>query len=77
MKNYTTFITWNGLAYFQIRKEITPVDSVDATITRWTKGPAAQAGKIKEVRIVDMDDRLIFLAQNNSVVFPPPNNSQK
>ena len=32
---------------------------------------------IKEVKIVDQMDCIVFLARNNKIVFPPQNNSQK
>ena len=42
-----------------------------ATITRLISGPAAQMGMIKEVKIVDMMDCIVFLARDNKIVFPP------
>ena len=40
------------------------------TITRLLKGPAAQLGMIKEVKIVDQMDCTVFLARDNKVLFP-------
>ena len=77
METFTTFITFHGLAPSQIIKEVTPADQVVSTITRLVRGPAAMAGMIKEVRIVDQMDCIVFLAQDNKVVFPAQNNSQK
>jgi len=34
-------------------------------------------GMIKEVKIVDMSDCIVFLARDNKVLFPRPNNSKK
>jgi hypothetical protein len=33
-------------------------------------GPAAQAGLLKEVRVVDNEDCIVFLVQNGRVVYP-------
>ena len=52
-------------------------DKLVSTITRLLQGPAAQMGMIKEVKIVDTMDCIIFLARDNNVVFPPQNKSQK
>ena len=46
-------------------------DKVASTITRLLRGPAAAAGMIKEVKIVDQMDCIVFLAQDNKIVFPP------
>ena len=50
--------------------EDTPEDKIQDTIMRLLRGPAAQLGMIKEVRIVDTWDNTVFLARDNNVVFP-------
>ena len=70
METFTTFITFHGLAPTQIIKEVTPENKLGSTITRLVQGPAAQMGMIKEVRIVDMMDCIVFLAQDNKIIFP-------
>ena len=57
--------------------ETTDEDKLVSTITRLLRGPAAMMGIIKEVKIVDQMDCIVFLARDNNVVFPKPNNSQK
>ena len=52
-------------------------DKLGSTITRLLRGPAASIGMIKEVKIVDQSDCIVFLARDNKIVFPPQNNSQK
>ena len=46
-------------------------DKVETTITRLLRGPAAQMGIIKEVKLVDSMDCIVFLARDNKVIFPP------
>ena len=72
---YTTHITFSS---GDTHKE-DPIteDKLVSTITRLLRGPAAQMGMIKEVKIVDTMDCIVFLARDNNVVFPPQNNSQK
>ena len=72
---YTTHITFSS---GDTHKE-DPIteDKLGSTITRLLRGPAAQMGMIKEVKIVDTMDCIVFLARDNNVVFPPQNNSQK
>ena len=50
-------------------------DKLSSTMTRLLRGPAARLGMIKEVKIVDSMDCIVFLARDNNVVFPKPNNS--
>ena len=68
-ETFTTHITF---ASGDTHKEITPNEKVVDTIQRLLRGPAAAAGMIKEVKIVDSLDCIVFLAQDNQVVFPPP-----
>ena len=68
-ETFTTHITF---ATGDTHKEITPNEKVVDTIQRLLRGPAAAAGMIKEVKIVDSLDCIVFLAQDNEVVFPPP-----
>ena len=51
-------------------------DKILSTITRLVRGPAAMAGMIKEVKIVDQMDCIVFLARDNKVVFPPQKSSK-
>lgn len=67
METFTTHITFSS---GDTHKEDTPQDKLFSTITRLVRGPAAQMGMIKEVKIVDMMDCIVFLAQDNKVVFP-------
>ncbi len=46
-------------------------DKLVSTITRLVRGPAARLGMIKEVKIVDTWDCIVFLARDNKVLFPP------
>ena len=46
-------------------------DKLGSTISRLLRGPAALMGIIKEVKIVDDMDCIVFLARDNKVVFPP------
>ena len=71
-ENFTTHITF---ASGDSHKEDTPGVKLGSTITRLMTGPAAQMGMIKEVKIVDMSDRIVFLAKDNKVLFPRPNNA--
>ena len=71
------FATHITFASGDSHKEDTPEDKLASTITRLLRGPAAQMGMIKEVKIVDSMDCIVFLARDNNVVFPPQNNSQK
>ena len=61
-------------------------DRLVSTITRLIRGPAAQMGMIKEVKIVDTYDCIVFLARTpnrfepiaNHIIFPkPPQKNQK
>ena len=69
---HITFVGGDG------HMETTDEDKLSSTITRLLRGPAAQMGIIKEVKIVEVaTDCIVFLARDNNVVFPPQNNSQK
>ena len=75
METFTTHITFtSGDTH---KEEPVTADKVGSTITRLVHGPAAQMGIIKEVKIVDQMDCIVFLARDGNVVFPPQNNSQK
>ena len=75
MELFTTHITFiSGDTH---KEEPITADGLRSTITRLCEGPAAVMGIIKEVRIVDSMDCIVFLARDNNVVFPPQNNSQK
>ena len=48
------------------------------SITRLLRGPAAQMGIIKEVKIVEVaTDCIVFLARDNQVVFPAQKTQNK
>ena len=78
---HITFDTGDG------HMETTDADKLESTITRLLRGPAAQMGIIKEVKIVEVaTDCIVFLASADSplrlptVKFPVPaaqNSSQK
>ena len=74
METFTTHITFTS---GDTNKETTREDQLGSTITRLLRGPAAMMGIIKEVKIVDQMDCIVFLARDGNVVFPPQNNSQK
>ena len=67
MENFTTHITFSS---GDTHKEHTPEDKLIPTIERLVAGPAARIGMIKEVKIVDTMDRMIFLARDNKILFP-------
>ena len=68
-ETFTTHITF---ASGDTHKE-DPITSekLGSTIARLLVGPAAQMGMIKEFKIVDQMDCIVFLAQDNKIVFPP------
>ena len=67
-ETFTTHITFtSGDSH---REEPITGDKLVSTITRLVRGPAAAAGMIKEVKIVDQLDRIVFLARDNKIVFP-------
>ena len=68
---FTTHITFSS---GDTHKEdpITTVEELGGTIRRLVYGPAAQMGMIKEVKIVDAWDCIVFLARDNKIVFPDP-----
>ena len=67
MEQYKTFITFTtGDGH----EEATPETEIVSTIRRLLQGPAAKMGMIKEVKIVDMMDCIVFLARDNKIVFP-------
>ena len=75
METFTTHITFrSGDTH---KEDPITSDKLGSTITRLLSGPAASIGMIKEVKIVDQMDCIVFLARNNKIVFPPQNNSQK
>jgi len=74
METFTTHITFtSGDSH---KEEPVTGDKLGSTITRLLRGPAAQMGIIKEVKIVDQMDCIVFLARDNNVVFPPQNKSK-
>ena len=68
-ETFTTHITFtSGDSH---KEEPITGDKLVSTVTRLVRGPAAMAGMIKEVKIVDQMDCIVFLARDNKVVFPP------
>ena len=73
-ETFTTHITFtSGDTH---REDPITADKLGSTITRLVRGPAAMMGMIKEVKIVDMMDCIVFLARDNRVVFPPQKSSK-
>ena len=69
-ETFTTHITFtSGDTH---KEDPITADQVVSTITRLVRGPAAQAGMIKEVKIVDGWDCIVFLARDNKILFPEP-----
>ena len=75
-ETFTTHITFtSGDSH---KEEPITADKIESTITRLLRGPAAQMGIIKEVRIVDNMDCIVFLASADSplrlptIKFPVP-----
>ena len=67
-ETFTTHITFtSGDSH---KENPITADKVASTITCLLRGPAAAAGMIKEVKIVDQLDRIVFLAKDNKIVFP-------
>ena len=64
---FTTHITFTS---GDTNKETTREDQLGSTITRLLFGPAAKMGIIKEFKIVDAYDCIVFLARDNKIVFP-------
>ena len=74
METFTTHITFtSGDSH---REDPITSDKLVSTITRLVQGPAARLGMIKEVKIVDNMDCIVFLARDNKVVFPPQKGSK-
>ena len=74
MELFTTHITFtSGDSH---KEEPITSDKLESTVTRLLRGPAAQMGIIKEVKIVDMTDCIVFLARDNKVVFPAQKSSK-
>jgi len=69
METFTTHITFtSGDTH---KEDPITADKLGSTITRLVRGPAAMMGMIKEVKIVDGWDCIVFLARDNKIVFPP------
>ena len=63
---HITFVSGDG------HMETTDEDKLGSTNTSLQRGPAAQMGIIKEVKIVDGWDCIVFLARDNKILFPEP-----
>ena len=70
METFTTYVTFKS---GDLHKE-DPItaDQLGSTIQRLLRGPAAIMGMIKEVKIVDISDCIVFLAQDNNIIHPKP-----
>ena len=77
-ETFTTHITfWDAGSH---KEDPITEDKLGSTITRLIQGPAAQMGMIREVKIVDTWDCIVFLARTpnrfeaiaNHIVFPKP-----
>ena len=83
-ETFTTHITfWDAGSH---KEDPITEDKLGSTISRLIQGPAAQMGMIREVKIVDTWDCIVFLARTpnrfeaiaNHIVFPkPPQKNQK
>ena len=67
LENFTTHITFTS---GDSHTEDTPVSKLGSTLQRLLTGPAAIMGMIKEVKVVDQMDCIIFLAIDNKIIFP-------
>ena len=75
METFTTHITFrSGDTH---KEDPITSDKLASTIGRLLYGPAAKIGMVKEFKIVDQSDCIVFQARDNKIVFPPQNNSQK
>ena len=74
MDTFTTHITFTSGDTHQ--EDPITEDKLRSTITRLLAGPAARLGLIKEFKIVDTLDCIVFLARDNKVVFPAAKNSK-
>ena len=71
---FTTHITFtSGDTH---KEEPVDADGVVSTVTRLLRGPAAAMGLVKEFKIVDSLDRIVFLARDNNVIFPKQNKTK-
>jgi|LWDU01.1.fsa_nt_gi hypothetical protein len=68
-----SFVTYITFTSGDTHREDTSDDQIESTVKRLLRGPAAQMGMIKEVKIVDMMDCTVFLARDNQILFPPQN----
>ena len=68
-ETFTTHITFtSGDSH---KEDPITSEKLRSTISRLLVGPAAQMGMIKEFKIVDSMDCVVFLARDNKIVFPP------
>ena len=67
MEHFKTYITF---ASGDTHVEDTPETALRSTIHRLLNGPAAIMRMIKEFKIVDTMDCIVFLAKDNVVVHP-------
>ena len=49
--------------------------TLESALQRLCRGPAAMGGLITEVKVVDVLDLTVFLAQDNKIVFPSSQSS--
>ena len=68
MENFKVYITFKS---GDTHVEDQPLSNLRSSIQRLTTGPAAIAGIISEVKVVDELDCTVFHSKNNRVLFPP------
>ena len=57
--------------------EDTSESEIQNTIMRLCRGPAAISGMIKEVKIVDTWDCIVFLSRGGKIIFPTKEDCDK
>ena len=65
-----TFDVWITFPDGSIHKEEHTENTLLSALQRLTRGPAAVAGWIEEVKVVDMLDCTNFLWRNGELIFP-------
>ena len=68
METFNVHITFsNGDSFVERDKDI---EAVRSAIIRLTRGPAAAAGLIREVRVIDTGDCIVFHARDGKILWP-------
>ena len=68
METFDVHITFSNNDHFVEKNK--SIEAVKSAIVRLTRGPAARAGLIKEVRIIDTGDFIVFHSVNGKILFP-------